>query len=248
MQPLLYADLVPWYHLLDPVADHLDDATAYQEAIEGASIPRPDTLLELGAGAGNNAFFFERRFRCTLTDLSEPMLGLSRAQNPECEHLAGDMRTLRLSRMFDSVMVHDAVGYMATVEDLRAAAETAFMHTRPGGGAVFAPDYVRETFHEHSSLHSGEDAARSLRCLEWAWDPDTADESYVVDYAFLLRDGATMKAVHDRHAEGLFTRATWEGVPEGAGYHVETMPRPFYDVETGTIFVCSRPNGALNRQ
>jgi hypothetical protein len=241
MQPLLYGDLVPWYHLLDPVADHLEEATAYQEALERATVPRPETLLELGAGAGNNAFFFKRRFRCTLTDLSEAMLGLSRAQNPDCEHRAGDMRTLRLGRTFDAVMVHDAVGYMTTVDDLRAAAATAFVHTRPGGAAVFAPDYVREGFHQRSALHAGENASRALRCLEWAWDPDPGDDRYTVDYAFLLRAGAEMKAVHDRHVEGLFPIATWERVLAGVGYRVETTPRPFDDEETGTIFVCRRP-------
>jgi hypothetical protein len=38
------------------------------------------------------------------------MLGLSRALNPECEHLAGDTRTLPLGRTFDAVLVHDAIG------------------------------------------------------------------------------------------------------------------------------------------
>ena len=47
------------------------------------------------------------------------MLALSRALNPECEHLAGDMRTLRLGRVFDAVFVHDAVCYMTTRADLR---------------------------------------------------------------------------------------------------------------------------------
>ena len=34
----------------------------------------------------------------TLVDLSEEMLAVSRELNPECEHLQGDMRTLRLGR------------------------------------------------------------------------------------------------------------------------------------------------------
>src|SRR5262245_12400426 len=112
MQPLLYGELTPWYRLLDPVADHADEAAAYVRALEGAGAPRGGTLLELGAGAGGNAFFVKRNFRCTLTDLSPEMLALSRALNPECEHLPGDMRTLRLARQFDAVMVHDAVAYM----------------------------------------------------------------------------------------------------------------------------------------
>jgi len=75
MQPMLYTELVPWYRLLDPTADH----------------------------AG-----------------SEPMQALSRALNPECEHVLGDMRTLRLGRAFDVAFVQDAVMYMTSEEDLLA--------------------------------------------------------------------------------------------------------------------------------
>jgi SAM-dependent methyltransferase len=241
MQPLLYGELVPWYRLLDPPADHLDEATSYREALERAAGPGAETLLELGAGAGHNAFFMKDRFRCTLTDLAEPMQALSRTLNPDCEHLLGDMRTLRLGRTFDTVLIHDAVAYMTSEDDLLAAARTAFAHTRPGGAALFAPDVVRERFQEGHALHAGDDGARSLRCLEWTWDPDPADTTYTVDYSFLLRDGTHMKAVHDRHLEGLFSGATWMRILAATGYHVETTPRPLDDGGTDEVFLCRRP-------
>jgi hypothetical protein len=241
MQPLLYGELTPWYRLLDPVADHAEEAAAYVAALAGAGAPRGGTLLELGAGAGGNAFFVKRDFRCTLTDLSPPMLALSRVLNAECEHLQGDMRDLRLERQFDAVLVHDAVAYMTTRADLTAVAGTAFAHTQPGGAALFAPDYVRESFRERSELHAGDDGARSLRCIEWVWDPDPADETYAAEYGFLLRDGVEVKAIHDRHVEGLFTRATWVEILSGAGYQVELADRPFDDTTTDQIFVCRRP-------
>jgi SAM-dependent methyltransferase len=241
MQPLLYGELVPWYRLIDPVADHADEAAAYTAMLARAGAPAGGTLLELGAGAGGNASFIKERFRCTLTDISPEMQALSRAINPECEHLAGDMRTLRLGRAFHAVLVHDAVAYMTTRADLAAAAATAFAHTRPGGAALFAPDYVRETFSEKADLHAGDDGVRSLRCLEWAWDPDPADDTYVVEYAFLLRERDDMKAVHDRHLEGLFARAVWVDVLTAVGYRVELVDRPFDDTATATIFLCRRP-------
>lgn len=241
MQSLLYGELVSWYRLLDPPEDHLDEAVCYQEAIERAASPGAETLLELGAGAGHNAFHLKRRFRCTLTDVSEPMQSLSRKLNPECEHLAGDMRTLRLGRVFDAVLVHDAVMYMTTEEDLRAAARTAFVHTRPGGAAIFAPDCVRETFQEGTTVHAGDGGARSLRCLEWTWDPDPSDTTFITEYAFLLRQGTEVKAVHDRHIEGVFARATWIHVLTGAGFRVAPKARPLGDGEFDEVFLCRRP-------
>ncbi len=237
----IYDDLVGWYRLLDPVADHLDEATAYRTALERAAGSSAETLLELGAGAGNNAFFLKQRFRCTLTDLSETMLALSREQNPECEHALGDMRTVRLGRTFDCVLVHDAIMYMTSVGDLAAAIETAFVHTRPGGAALFAPDYVREAFAEGTELHATDEGARSMRCLEWHWDPDPTDDTYRVEYAFLLRDGADVTAAHDTHVEGLFARAKWIEILSAAGFEVTPVERPFDDEMTGLLFVCRRP-------
>ena len=99
----------PWYRLMDPLADHEDEAACYREALDRAALPPAETLLELGAGAGNNAFYIKQRFRCTLADVSPEMQALSREANPDCEHIFGDMRTLRLGRTFDAVMIHDAI-------------------------------------------------------------------------------------------------------------------------------------------
>jgi SAM-dependent methyltransferase len=246
MRPLLYGELVSWYRLVDPPADHRDEATAYQRMIERAASPRPETLLELGAGAGHNAFHLKRRFHCTLTDLSEPMLALSRELNPECEHVVGDMRTLRLGRTFDAVLVHDAVMYMTTEGDLAAVARTAFAHTRPGGAAVFAPDCVRETFRDETR-HGGEDDAgagegRALRYLEWSWDPDPSDDTFTTEYVFLMRRGGEVEVVHDRHVEGLFAKAVWVRILTDAGYRVGLAPRPLDDDGAwDDVFVCERP-------
>ncbi len=236
---VLYGELTPWYHLLDPTEGHEGEAGSYLAGFE--KVIAGGTLLDLGSGAGNNAFFLKRRFRCTLADVSEPMLALSRARNPDCEHVLGDMRTLRLGRTFDAVLVHDAVTYMTNERDLAAAIETAFVHTRPGGAAIFAPDFFRETFAERSDLHEGDDARRAMRCLEWTWDPDANDTTYTVEYAFLLREGTTMKVVHERHVEGLFPRATWRRLFSEAGFEVETIERALdEDGATDQVFLCHR--------
>lgn len=240
MQPLLYSELVPWYPLVDPPEDHEDETLCFQAAFERVVSPRPETLLELGAGAGNNALHLKRRFTCTLADLSPDMQALSRKQNPDCEHVLGDMRTLRLNRTFDVVLVHDAIMYMLTEEDLFAAAQTAFVHTRPGGAAIFAPDCLRETFRDTTETLTEDRGGRSLRALMWTWDPHPEDGTYQVDFAFLLREGDTVKAVHDRHVEGLFTRESWNRVLTRAGFRVEPLKRPLGDDAFDDVFLCRR--------
>lgn len=240
MQQLLYDELVPFYHLLDPVAEHAAEAEAFRAGILLAA-PGAKTLLELGSGAGHNAFHLKRSFACTLSDSSPRMLERSRALNPECAHQQGDLRSLRLAERFDAVLLHDAVCYMLTPGDLRAAVDSAFVHLRPGGVAIIAPDCVRETFHEQTQWYEGDDAERSLRCIEWVTDPDPSDDTYIVHYGFLLRDQTGVRSAHDRHVEGVFPRALWLATLTAAGFLVETLARPVDESESDEVFLCRRP-------
>ncbi len=239
--PLLYDELADWYHLLTDPADYADEAAAYRDLLRPAAPRGRPTLLDLGAGGGGNAWHLKRDFDCTLTDLSPAMLAQSRRVNPECEHAAGDMRTLRLGRAFDAVLVHDAVMYLTDEADLARAMETAFVHLRPGGAAVFAPDFLRETFAPSTTTGGGDRDGRGLRYLAWCWDPDPADDTFVTDYAYLLRDGDAVRAVHDRHLEGLFPRATWLRLLAAAGFTVRPATRPNDDGALDEIFLALRP-------
>ncbi|WP_165492015.1 class I SAM-dependent methyltransferase [Egibacter rhizosphaerae] len=175
------------------------------------------TVLELGSGGGNNANHLKAHFDLVLVDASEAMLETSRRINPECTHLAGDMRTVRLGRRFDAVFVHDAASYLTTLDDLHAA-RTAYDHVLPGGLALFAPDFVRETF-TTGTHHGGRDRGeRDLRYLEWTWEADPDDPTYIVDFAYLLREGATVRAVHDRHVCAAFPRDDWFAALRRAGF------------------------------
>lgn len=236
MKTLLYDELVPFYHLLDPLEDHRDEAGELGDVLS-AAVPGARSLLELGAGAGHGAHFVKRRFeRTTLTDLSEPMLERSRSINGDCEHLPGDMRTLRLGRPFDCVLVHDAIAYITTRDDLRAVAVTCAAHLRPGGAALVVPDCVKETFRDCCEDHAGDDDRRSLRCLSWSHDPDPSDDTHQGDFAFLLRENGEVRAVHDRHVFGLFHTDVWLGIWRSAGLRVELVSRPLPAEYVGSAY------------
>jgi SAM-dependent methyltransferase len=218
----LYSELAPWFHLLTHPKDYVEEADFIARVLKTVADGEVATLLELGAGGGNNASHLKSRFECTLTDVSEEMLELSRSLNPECEHVQGDMRTLRLGREFDAVLVHDAIAYMASEGDVRAAIGTVAAHLRPGGAALLLPDTTRELLKEgvETGGHDGDDG-RSLRYLHWTRDDDPADETYQVDFVVLLREpGRPTRVVHELHTEGLFAEATWRRLLEQAGLEV----------------------------
>jgi SAM-dependent methyltransferase len=220
----LYNDLAPWFPILTAPSEYAHEASVYRKVFETLT-PSPETLLELGSGGGNNASHLKSRFQMTLVDLSKPMLDVSRKLNPECEHVPGDMRNVRLGRLFDAVFVHDAVMYLRMEEDLRQAMQTAFVHTRPGGGVLFVPDCIRETYRDGTS-HGGHDSGRrSLRYLEWTWDPDPSDTSFRSDFAYLLRDeDGSVRCIQETHEVGVFPRATWLSLLTEVGFSPRSVP------------------------
>jgi SAM-dependent methyltransferase len=231
--------------LISPPEEYAEEAAYAATVLRTAAIPVRH-VLELGSGGGHNAVHLKAHFAMTLVDLSAEMLEVSRRLNPECEHHQGDMRTVRLGRLFDAVFVHDAVAYMTSEDDLGRAIATAYAHCRPGGVAVFLPDDTVEIF-EPSSDHGGSDGAdgRGVRYLEWAWDPDPTDTWTLTEYTFLLRDAdATMRSVHETHRHGLFGRDRWLALLAAAGFDARILTEETHeDRSPRDVFVGHRALG-----
>jgi ubiquinone/menaquinone biosynthesis C-methylase UbiE len=229
--PKLYAELASWFHLLSSPKDYAEEAEFARSLIVEASSSPPATVLELGSGGGNNASHLTAQFQMTLVDLSNGMLQLSRKLNPECEHIQNDMKTLRLGRTFDAVFIHDAIMYMTSEDDLRSVLNTASIHCKPGGVLLVMPDMIKETF-VSLTTHGGHDSdtgdRRSIRYIEWTFDPDPSDTSYTVDFAYLLREGVEpVKVIHDTHVFGIFARDTWLHLLQSAGFEPRAVADPW---------------------
>jgi len=223
--PPAYDEFASWWPLWSRPFGYVEEAGIFRRALEAAAARPVRTVLELGCGGGNNASHLKAYFKMTLTDRSPAMLAVSRRMNPECEHVEGDMRSLRLGRTFDAVFVHDAVAYLTTEDDLRRAMETARAHLELGGVALFVPDDTTETWRPSSS-HGGHDGeGRGLRYLQWSYDDDPSDGFIETAFAFLLReDGKPPRGRTEVHRLGLFPRATWLRLLADAGFRPETAP------------------------
>lgn len=242
--PLRYSDLADWYYLLTAPAEYAEEAEFYLRTITEFAGSTPRTLLELGAGGGANASHYKKAVQATLTDLSPQMLALSRRLNPQCEHIQGDMRSLRLGRTFDAVFVHDAICYMTTKDDLRAAMETAFVHCRPGGVALFAPDETRENFKNSSDCGGGDGEGRAMRYLDWTSDPDPSDETYLYEFAYVLHEnGKPTRSIFEAHQCGLFASADWIALLQSVGFRAAMRPFNHSELPPGTldVFIGVRP-------
>jgi SAM-dependent methyltransferase len=228
----IYSDLADWWPMISPVREYKQEAAYLGALISQASQPTPTTspatptaspapgtratVLDLGSGGGHVAVHLKDMFAMTLVDISDQMVAVSRRLNPECDHRIGDMRTIRLGRHFDAVLVHDAIDYIIGTQDLRQVIQTAAAHCKPGGIALFVPDYVKDTFSELTGGGGGgvDAAGRTAIFVERTWDPDPADDWVQADYEFTLHtpasatEGST-QVVHESHRLSAFSRNTW---------------------------------------
>ncbi len=235
--PLLYTELADWWPVLSSPEDYEEEAAFYRTVIEKHARIPVYKVLELGSGGGNNASHLKQHFELTLVDLAQRMLAVSRNLNPECEHIRGDMRNMRLGKQFDAVFIHDAISYITTEADLSRVMETAAVHCKPGGVALFCPDEIKETFQEGVKTGGHDAGLRSLRYLEWRWDPDPSDNQYFVDFAYFIRETReSVHCVHDTHHCGLFARATWLRLLEEHGFQASVVPFEHSEFEAGEMF------------
>ena len=229
--PRLYTDLARLWPHLSPPEHYVEETQTLRELIDEA-LGEPAqgqrwSVLEIGAGGGHSTIHLKTHFDCTATDLSPQMLAHCNALNPEVPTVEADMRTMRLGKTFDAVLICDAIDYMTTREDAVAALRTIAAHLRPGGVALFAPTYTRETF---TGGDTADDTAtlpgdEPLTYFSFVHDPIPTDTSIEMILLYLLRDAKTrqVEVIEDRHTCGLFSIAQWQAMATEAGLAVEAL-------------------------
>ncbi len=128
----------------------------------------PADMLELGSGGGNVASHLARYTRLTLVDPAPDMLAVSRQLNPNAEHVEGDRRHIRLGKTFDAVLIHDAIMYLTSEDDLVSALATARAHLESNGVLIVLPDYVTlQPGIETGGRDASDGTARGVRWISW---------------------------------------------------------------------------------
>jgi SAM-dependent methyltransferase len=241
--PRLYGEFADWYYLLTHPDDYEEEAGIFHRTFEEHTRIPIKTMLELGAGGGANALYLKRHYAMTLTDLSERMLAQSKTTNPDCRHIVGDMRTLRLGELFDAVFLHDAVAYMTTEDELRDAIETVAAHLRTGAMAVIVPDDIADTYAPSTSDGGHTIGDRSLHYTQEHGELRPDSTVVEVRFTYTFREGGTERTEEDVHLTGVFPLATWTRLISEAGLEPLVLPYVHSEVDHEmTIFVAFKPS------
>lgn len=226
---LSYGDLAWTESVIASPGDYAEETELYVRIIKESSRIETRTLLHLGCGAGGNDWTFKKHFTVTGVDISEEMLRLARATNPEVTYLHGDMRSVDLKERFDAVAVPDSIDYMATLPDLEAAIGTACRHLKPGGVLLITAK-VREEFRENNFCYTGAKNGVEITIFENNYIPRPFRSTYEATLVYLIRRRGRLSIHTDRHVLGLFSQAQWISLMEGAGLEVsQTRLDGLYD-------------------
>ena len=226
----LYNDLAHLWPLLDPPEDYAQEASFWRQALREKLGPGRHEVLELGVGGGHLLSHLTADVQATAVDISATMLAHSKRLNPGVDHHLGDMRSVRLGRLFKAVLIHDAISYMLTEDDLRAAFATAKAHLRPGGTLITVPDWYRETFHGTSVDHRTRTVGgKEFTYVQYVTDVDPTDSTVETVFIYMVKENGRLKVETDRHVTGIFPLATWQDLLSQAGFDVEAKPYPVYE-------------------
>lgn len=247
----LYHDLAHLWPIISPPEEYTVEAAEWRDLIwsefgwtgnQPAWDPRA-RLLDMGCGGGHLLSHFTRHFTTEAVDVSPQMLEISRGLNPTTVHHLGDMRTIRLGRTFNVVTIHDAVNYMVTREDLRAAIETAAVHLEPGGLVLLAPDCLRDTFGGSRVVDWTREAEdKHVTFIEYVAQPSPEATTLESVFVFIINRDGEIRVEVDRHTSGLFPKSLWLNTLTQAGLDARYVQTHGYEGGFGgNLFVGRKP-------
>jgi SAM-dependent methyltransferase len=239
----LYTDLAwLWPMWGDAAGEYAHYCQHVTSLIQQYAKRQTSTLLDMGCGGGKNVLNLKRQFNVTGVDLSPTMLEQARNLNPECSFVQGDMRTVRLDRTFDAVLMDDAISYMSCLADFVSAFRTASGYLNPGGVLITTPDVTTETFQQNKTIatpgaRTGIRNGLDVVFIENVYDPDPADEQYETTILYLIRDHGQLRIETDYWTMGLFSIDTWRSVLRETGFEVHEG-RYTAGEDEYTVFAC----------
>lgn len=223
--PRLYADLVSFWPLVSPPEEYAEEVETFRTRYRRHGIPDGARVLHLGSGGGSIDYHLKQTYAVTGIDISVAMVEHARRVNPDVRYHVGDMRSHRMGEMFDAVLVHDAISYMTTREELDAVYMTAAAHLRSGGVMIALPEeLLSRVAVADSRVDTHRHGGRKITIVESSHDADPSDNTYDHAFVFIIQENGTMRVEVDRHVGGAFELADFVAAIEQAGFDATVEP------------------------
>lgn len=129
--------------------EYAPEAAKVKQLLSKHGVPSHGDLLVLACGTGGHIPYFQDDYRITGLDLSEDMLSVARRKFPELTFHVGNLIDFQLEERFDAMIcLYGSIGFVRSVENLRASMQRLAAHLRPNGVALITPWSTVEEFQD----------------------------------------------------------------------------------------------------
>jgi SAM-dependent methyltransferase len=180
-------------------------------------------LLDVGCGTGAHLEHLREHYDVEGLDLNGDLLKAAAAKLPGVKLHQGDMTRFDLGARFDVVIcLFGAIGYVLTVERLRAAVERLAHHVVPGGIVVIEPWFAPEAF-QVGRLSAVFVDRPDLKVARMNVSSVEGGRS-VLDFHYLVARPVGISSFRERHELALFTDNEYQGAFRSAGLEATRDP------------------------
>ena len=133
--------------------DNMQNRETLSKILDNAKITEGVHVLDVACGTGILFPWYNQRKVASVTgiDLSGEMIKNAGAKFPEIKLICGDAETYSFQRIFDRIMVYNALPHFA---DPEALIENLTRYLAPGGIISIAHGMSREALNEYHSRHA----------------------------------------------------------------------------------------------
>nr|NJM03479.1 class I SAM-dependent methyltransferase [Desulfobacula sp.] len=123
------------------------EAAKVKELLTKHGVHLQADLLVLACGTGGHIPYLNDHYHVSGLDLSDDMLTLARKKFPGLRFHLGNLIDFELEMDFDAIIcLYGSIGFVKTVDNLRAAMERIAAHLRPDGLVLITPWSTVEDF------------------------------------------------------------------------------------------------------
>jgi len=199
--------------------EYAPEAAKVKELLTRHGVPSQADLLVLACGTGGHIPYFKDDYNVSGLDLSEDMLDLAREKFPDIRFHLANLIDFKLEMDFDAmVCLYGSIGFVKTVDNLRASLKRIATHLRPDGLALITPWSTVEDFRDLIVVDAADQPDLKIARMEQV----RLKEPKIVEVTFHHLLGKNNDVTYHKQSMeiGLFSREEYISAMTDAGLQV----------------------------